>query len=93
MGAMEQSKETTVAEQSGAYRTDDYGNVVFEESGDGDKCPVCHHAAEQHDALNGCSQQEDYDHLNGFHECGCPLRAAIAKGEDVPQDAWPSFDR
>lgn len=39
-----------------------------------DDCPLCFHPAETHDG-EACSVEEDYDHINGFHECGCPLTA------------------
>lgn len=39
-----------------------------------DDCPLCFHAPDRHDG-ESCGVEVGYDHLNGSHECGCPLTA------------------
>lgn len=46
---------------------------------EGPNCPLCGHEVEHHDG-EACSVEVGYDHLNGFHECGCP---AAAPASDV----------
>ncbi len=45
---------------------------------EGDDCPLCFHGPESHDG-EACSVEEGYDHLNGSHECGCPMTAPARK--------------
>lgn len=38
-----------------------------------DLCPVCGHAPTDHREGFGCMKSIGYDHMNGFHECECPM--------------------